>query len=390
MEARAAALARLGQSIWYDNISRDLLDSGELARLVDGAGVRGVTSNPTIFQKAMSSSKAYESQFADLAARGLGTDAIYEAMAVDDIRRGADVLRGVFDASGGRDGFISLEVSPKLAHDTAGTVAEAKRLHAAVGRPNLMIKVPATPAGIPAIRTLIASGMSINVTLIFSLAAYAQVIEAYIAGLEDRAKAGQPVSGIASVASFFVSRVDTAIDAALDAKAKAESDPAKAAAIRALRGKAAIANAQMAYALYEREFGSARFKALGAKGAQVQRPLWASTSTKNPDYKDTIYVDALVGADTVNTVPPATLTALNDHGSVRVAIKDGMDAARAALGALETHGISMDKVCADLLDAGVKSFAQSFDELLGAVEKRRKEVPASTGGPFGAAAPRKV
>jgi transaldolase len=311
-------------------------------------------------------------------------------MAVDDIRRGADVLRGVFDASGGRDGFISLEVSPKLAHDTAGTVAEAKRLHAAVGRPNLMIKVPATPAGIPAIRSLIASGMSINVTLIFSLAAYAQVIEAYVAGLEDRAKAGQPVAGIASVASFFVSRVDTAIDAALDAKAKAEGDPAKAAAIRALRGKAAIANAQMAYALYEREFGAPRFKELRAKGAQVQRPLWASTSTKNPEYKDTIYVDALVGADTVNTVPPATLTALNDHGTVHLAIKDGMNLARGTLGDLEAQGISMDKVCADLLEAGVKSFAQSFDELLAAVEKRRKEVPASTGGPFVAAAPRMV
>ena len=277
MEARAAALARLGQSIWYDNISRDLLDSGDLAALVDKAGVRGVTSNPTIFQKAMSSSKAYEAQFADLAARGLSTDAIYEAMAVDDIRRGADILRGVFDLSNGHDGFISLEVSPRLANDTAGTIAEAKRLHAAVGRPNLMIKVPATPAGIPAIRALIASGMSINVTLIFSLAAYAQVIEAYIAGLEDRAKAGQSVSGIASVASFFVSRVDSAVDALLDGKAK--TDGAHADALLALRGKAAIANAQMAYGLFEREFGNARWKALSGKGAQVQRPLWASTST---------------------------------------------------------------------------------------------------------------
>lgn len=387
MEARAAQLARLGQSIWYDNISRDLLDSGELARLIDREGVRGVTSNPTIFQKAMSSSKAYEAQFADLAARGLATPEIYEAMAVDDIRRGADLLRGVFDRSGGRDGFISLEVSPKLAHDTAGTVAEAKRLWQSVGRPNLMIKVPATPEGVPAIRSLIAAGMNVNVTLIFSLAAYADVIGAFVSGIEDRASRGEPVTGIASVASFFVSRVDSTVDAALESRAKA--DPGNAAAWLAMRGKAAIANAKAAYQLFEREFSSARWKPLAAKGAQVQRPLWASTSTKNPSYKDTIYVDTLVGEHTVNTVPPATLTALNDHGQVAVTIRDGADEARGHLGALEAAGISMSRVCDDLLRAGVASFAQSFDDLLGAVESRRKEVPAAPGGPFGGAAPRR-
>lgn len=386
MGSRAAALARLGQSIWYDNVSRDLLDSGELARLIEHDGVRGVTSNPTIFQKAMSSSKAYQAQFEALAARGKSAAEIYEACAVEDIRRGADLLRGVFDASGGRDGFISLEVSPALAHDTAGTIAEARRLHAWVGRPNVMIKVPATPEGVPAIRALIADGLSINVTLIFSLAAHGQVIEAWMSGLEDRVKAGLPVAPVASVASFFVSRVDTAIDAMLDAKAK--SDPARAAQILALRGKAAIANAKMAYALFESRMATPRWKALEAKGAQPQRPLWASTSTKNPAYKDTIYVDALIGPQTVNTVPPATLTALNDHGATAVSLgRDAADA-RATLAALEATGVSMDAVCADLLRAGVQSFAQSFTDLLTAVEARRKEVPAAAGGPFAQSASR--
>jgi len=386
MDSRAAQLARLGQSIWYDNVSRDLLDSGEMERLVAEQGVRGVTSNPTIFQKAMSSSKAYQAQFEALAARGADAAAIYEACAVEDIRRTADLLRGVFDASGGHDGFVSLEVSPKLAHDTAATVAEAKRLHAAVGRPNLMIKVPATPEGMPAIRELIAAGLSINVTLIFSLAAYADVIDAYMSGLEDRVKAGQPVTGIASVASFFVSRVDTAVDGALEAKAKAE--PARKAEILALCGKAAIANAQGAYELFERQSATARWRALAAQGAQAQRPLWASTSTKNPAYKDTIYVDTLVGPSTVNTVPPATLTALNDHGHVGVTIRDGLDASKATLAKLEALGISMEAVCADLLRAGVASFAKSFDDLLAAVETRRKEAPAAAGGPFAESASR--
>ena len=380
MESRAAALARLGQSIWYDNVSRDLLDSGDLARMVAEQGVRGVTSNPTIFQKAMSSSKAYQAQFEALAAQGKSAKEIYEACAVEDIRRGADLLRGVFDASLGRDGFISLEVSPSLAHDTAGTVAEARRLHAWVGRPNVMIKVPATPEGMPAIRALIADGLCINVTLIFSLSAYAQVIDAFLSGLEDRAKAGLALASVASVASFFVSRVDTSVDAALEAKAKTAG--ADGAGILALRGKAAIANAKLAYALFEREFGSPRWKALAAKGAQAQRPLWASTSTKNPAYKDTIYVDALIGAHTVNTVPPATLVALNDHGATVLSIHDDAAGARATLARLESLGISMEAVCADLLRAGVKSFAQSFDELIAAVETRRKEVPAAAGGPF--------
>jgi transaldolase len=372
MEVPAVRAARLGQSMWYDNISRDLLDGGELARLVAEAGVRGVTSNPTIFQKAMTTSNAYAAEFAKLAAAGRGAAEIYEALAVSDIRRGADVLRGVYDASTGTDGFISLEVSPALAHDTAGTLAEAKRLAAAVDRPNLMIKIPATPEGVPAVRAAIAAGISVNITLIFAVSAHARVIDAYMAGLEDRALRGQPIDRIASVASFFVSRVDGSVDKSLDEKVK--SGAANAAA---LRGKAAIANAKLAYELFEREFASPRFAKLRAKGAQVQRPLWASTSTKNPAYKDTIYVDTLIGPHTVNTLPPATLAAFNDHGTVAVTIRDGLDEAKRQIRDIEALGIPMERVCAELLKDGVASFAKSFTDLLGAVEARRREVAAA-------------
>jgi transaldolase len=355
--------------MWYDNISRDLLDGGELARLVRDAGVRGVTSNPTIFQKAMTTSAAYAQEFERLAASGRGASDIYEALAVSDIRRGADVLRPVYDGSEGRDGFISLEVSPSLAHDTAGTLAEAKRLWAAVDRPNLMIKIPATPEGVPAVRAAIAAGINVNITLIFAVSSHARVIDAFMAGLEDRVNAGKPVERVASVASFFVSRVDSAIDKALEAKGSPEA--------LALRGKAAIANAKLAYELFEKEFNSPRFGKLRAKGAQVQRPLWASTSTKNPSYKDTIYVDALIGAHTVNTLPPATLSAFNDHGTVAVTIKDGLADAKRTLAALESQGISVEKVCSELLAEGVASFAKSFTDLLGAVESRRAALVAS-------------
>jgi transaldolase len=381
MEPNAVRAAKLGQSMWYDNISRDLLDGGELARLVAQAGVRGVTSNPTIFQKAMTTAAGYSAEFEELAADGRTALEIYETLAVSDIRRGADLLRGVYEASEGRDGFISLEVSPALAHDTQGTLAEARRLWAAVDRPNLMIKIPATPQGVPAVRAAIAAGLNVNVTLIFSVAAHAKVIDAFMGGIEDRVRRGLPVDRVASVASFFVSRLDGAIDKALEDKAKA--DPARAAAVLALRGKAAIANTKLAYELYEREFASPRFAALRAKGAQVQRPLWASTSTKNPSYRDTIYVDSLIGPDTVNKLPPATLAAYNDHGVVAVTIRDGLAEARAQLAAIEAEGISVEAVCGQLLREGVGSFAKSFDDLLAAVEARRKEVPAACADPFG-------
>ena len=368
MTVPAVRAAELGQSMWYDNISRDLLDSGELARLIASHGVRGVTSNPTIFQKAMTTAAAYAPEFTRLAAAGHNAPEIYETLAVGDIQRGADLLRGVYDASGGKDGFISLEVSPTLAHDTAGTLAEAKRLHAWVDRPNLMIKIPATPEGIPAIRAAIAAGISVNITLIFAIASHAKVIDAFMSGLEDRVRAGLAIDRIASVASFFVSRVDSAVDKALDAKG---------GAALALRGKAAIANAKLAYELFEKEFASPRFEKLRAKGAQMQRPLWASTSTKNPSYKDTIYVDALIGPHTVDTLPPATLAAFNDHGTVAVTIRNDLAEAKQQLAAIEAQGVSMEKVCAELLRDGVASFAKSFSDLLGAVEARRREIPAA-------------
>jgi len=372
MTTPAARVAELGQSIWYDNLSRDLLQNGALARMVAEQGVRGVTSNPSIFQKAMTTSPLYAAEFDRLAAEGKNAEEIYETLAVEDICAACDLLKPVYDAAGGRDGFVSLEVSPALAHDTAGTVAAAKRLWSRVERPNLMIKVPATPEGIPAIRELIGAGLNVNVTLIFSCAMYDRVMDAYLAGLEDRAARGEPVDGANSVASFFVSRVDSAIDKALGAHGDAGA---------ALRGKAAVANAKLAYALYEERFGtdgapSARFAPLAAKGAAVQRPLWASTSTKDPSYPDTLYVDTLIGPHTVNTIPPATLDAFNDHGHVGLTIHDGVAQARADLAAIEALGISLDAVCDQLLAEGVTSFADAFGARLGAVDARRREVAA--------------
>ena len=379
MSTPAARVAELGQSIWYDNLSRDLLENGALAHLVKELGVRGVTSNPSIFQKAMTTSPLYAGEFDRLAAEGKSAEEIYETLAVEDIRAACDLLRPVYDAAGGRDGFVSLEVSPALAHDTAGTIAAAKRLWSDVERANLMIKIPATPEGIPAIREAIGAGLNVNVTLIFARGMYDRVMDAYMGGLEDRAGRGEAIDGINSVASFFVSRVDSAIDKALGGHGDAGAG---------LVGKAAVANAKLAYALYEERFGkdgapSARVAALDAKGAAVQRPLWASTSTKNPDFPDTLYVDTLIGPHTVNTIPPATLDAFNDHGHVGVTIGDGVDQARADIAAIEALGISLDRVCDELLTAGVKSFADSFDALLGAVDARRLEVAADC--PFGSA-----
>ncbi len=379
MSLPAVRVAELGQSIWYDNLSRDLLAGGEMGRLVREQGVRGVTSNPAIFQKAMTTSPLYAPRFDALAAEGYDAETIYETLAIEDIQATCDFLRPVFDAASGADGFVSLEVSPALARDTEGTVAAARRLAAAVGRENLMIKVPATPEGIPAIRTLIGDGLCINVTLIFARTMYDRVIDAFMGGLEDRRGRGESLRGIHSVASFFVSRVDGAIDKRLTALG---TDAA-----RALRGKAAVANAKLAYALYEERFGAARFASLREHGAAVQRPLWASTSTKDPSYPDTLYVDTLIGPDTVNTIPPATLVAFNDHGTAALTVREGVAQAAIDLAAIEALGISVEGVCGELLAAGVKSFADAFDALLGAVEERRREVAAAC--PFdSAAAPR--
>ncbi|MBM3933150.1 MAG: transaldolase [SAR202 cluster bacterium] len=360
-------LNALGQSAWYDNVRRGLIRSGELAALLK-QGVTGLTSNPTIFEKAMAQSADYDDEMVKLARQGKSAGEIYEALAVEDIQAVADMLRGVYDATKGVDGYASLEVSPLLANDTEGTVAEAHRLFRALNRPNVMIKVPATPAGVPAIRRLIADGLNINVTLVFSLEAYSQVREAYIAGLEDLAKAGGNVSKAASVASFFVSRVDTLVDNSLKGKPEEKS----------LAGKAAIANAKLAYGDFQRDFGGKRFQALKAKGAHVQRPLWASTSTKNLAYRDVIYVDNLIGRDTVNTMPENTLKAFLDHGKPEVTVDRDTADAEKVFADLERAGIRMTQVTGKLLSDGVKAFADSFDQLMANIEQKRTKLLAQT------------
>ena len=356
---------RHGQSIWYDNIRRGLLTSGEMARLIQ-MGVTGVTSNPTIFEKAIAGSTDYDEGLLALTREGNGVIETYEALAIDDIRATADLLRPVYDSTDGADGYISLEVSPSLAHDTEGTVREAKRLFATLERPNVMVKVPATPEGVPAIRTLIGQGININVTLIFSLEAHRRVMEAYTAGLEDLDRSGGDVHGVSSVASFFVSRVDTAVDGQLEELIRQGREE-----LRGLLGKAAIANAKLAYREFETVFGGQRFAPLGAKRARVQRPLWASTGTKNPAYSDVLYIEPLIGPNTVNTMPPATLTAFQEHGSSEATIRMEVEEAEQALAELEAAGISMEQVTAKLLKDGVKSFADSFDKLMANIEEKR-------------------
>jgi transaldolase len=368
---RVQQLRFLGQSVWLDFIERTMIQSGELSRLVQD-GVGGVTSNPTIFQQAISKSTAYERQLQELAATGATAKSIFETLAVADIQAAADVLRPVYDAAAGHDGFVSLEVAPDLANDTSATIAEAHRLHAWVARPNLMVKVPATQAGIPAIRELIADGININVTLIFSLERYVAVMEAYLQGLEDRQTAGEAVDHVASVASFFISRVDSNVDAQLDKLA--QGDPSHAQRYAALQGKAAVANAKLAYAEFERTFAGPRWAELMAAGARVQRPLWASTSTKNPAYPDLLYVDTLIGPHTVNTMPPQTLAAFLDHGNVAVTVTKDASGASAALAELAAAGIDMAAVTDDLEADGVKKFADSFRDLLAAIEERKQVI----------------
>lgn len=362
-----ARLAQQGQSIWLDYIKKSLMDSGELAKLLAQDDLRGMTSNPAIFEKAIAGSDDYAAALKAAGARcATDTKGVYEEIAIADIQRAADVLRPVYDRTKGLDGYVSLEVSPLLARDTAATLAEARRLWKSVARPNLMIKVPGTSEGVPAIRALIADGINVNVTLLFSNAAYERVALAYIEGLEERAKAGKELARIASVASFFVSRIDSAIDAQLDALAKNASGDAKAR-IEALRGRAAIANAKLAYQLYKRICGDARWKALAAEGAQPQRLLWASTGTKDARYRDVVYVEELVGAETVNTIPPATYDAFRDHGNVAPTLEQGLDRARMDLSTLAGLGISLDAVTDKLLADGIKLFEDAFHKLLGAV-----------------------
>ena len=367
------ALRRLGQSVWYDNMYRALIGSGELQRLID-SGVTGLTSNPTIFEKAVSSGDDYDDSLIAYAKEGLSPEDAFEALAIEDIQAAADLLRPVYEETGGADGFASLEVNPHLAHDTEGTIQAAERLFSALGRPNAMIKVPATPEGIPAIRHLIGQGININVTLTFSLEMYAKVRQAYVAGLEDLVHAGGDSSTVSSVASFFVSRVDTAVDGLLQNCGEK---------VNHLLGKAAVSNARVAYQDFKKTFATSRFQALSANGARVQRPLWASTSTKNPEYSDVMYVETLIGPDTVNTMPDATLAAFLEHGTARHSIEDDVHDARETLLALESAGISMDAVTTQLMHDGVKAFADSFDQLIENISAKRERLLAASAAPAG-------
>ncbi|MDE2768921.1 MAG: transaldolase [Chloroflexota bacterium] len=357
-----------GQSVWLDFLSRDLVDSGELARLVAEEGVRGMTSNPTIFQEAIKGSDTYDEDIRRLGAQGFSPEEMFEAIAVDDIAAACDVLRPVFDESGMTDGFVSLEVSPRLAHDTEGTVEEARRLLASVNRPNLMIKVPATPAGLPAVETLISEGVNVNITLIFAQAVYRGVVDAYLSALENRAAAGKPVDDVASVASTFVSRIDTAVDAQLEALLAER--PGDADEIRSLLGKAAIANSKAVYEIFEEISASERYQALAADGAQPQRPLWASTSTKNPEYPPTLYVDELIGPKTVNTMPSVTMDAFREQGEVQSTVSSDPDYWSGVLERLAALGVDLDAIMDQLQEEGVQKFIDSYDDLLQDLEAK--------------------
>ncbi len=362
-------LLEAGQSVWYDNIQRQLLENGEMARMIKQGEIRGVTSNPTIFMNAITKSHDYDAGLASLARAGYKAQEIFFHLAIEDIQAAADLFQSLYAESDAGDGYVSLEVSPYLANDTAGTLDQAKSLWSRVNRPNLMIKIPATKAGLPAITQAIAEGINVNVTLIFSLARYTEVMHAYISGLEQRLAKGLPIDRIASVASFFVSRVDTKVDAWL--QAIINDQPAKAATAEALLGKAAIANACLAYADFKEVIASERWQALKAAGACPQRPLWASTSTKNPAYRDVIYVEELVGPDTVNTMPPQTVVAFLEHGLVHPrCLDENLASARPTFDGLEALGISMADATQQLEDEGVQSFSDAYTALLAEIDKR--------------------
>ena len=359
---RLQKLHDAGVAIWLDFIERTMLHNGDLERRIRDQALTGMTSNPTIFEKALAEGTAYDSQLRD-APRDLTSWNLFELVATTDVRDACDRFRGVYDRTGGDDGYVSIEVSPGAANDAKATVHEARRLWKTVNRPNLLVKIPGTVEGAKAVRQVIADGINVNITLLFSLEAHARVIDAYIAGLEDRVQRGLPVKDLASVASFFVSRVDTEIDKRLDAQGRPD-----------LKGKAAIANAKMAYQLFLERFSSPRWKALEEKGARVQKPLWASTSTKNPAYRDVIYVEELIGPRSINTVPPATLDAFADHGEARRTIDANVDEARQVLAQLDAAGISMKDVTDKLLSEGLASFQKSFDSLIGGLERKSTQL----------------
>ena len=366
-------LLKYGQSVWFDYIRRDLLTSGDLKRLINEDGLRGMTSNPSIFEKAIADSTLYSDILKSLRSRtDLDAKGRYEILAIRDIQDATDIFRPVYQDSKRRDGYVSLEVSPFLARDTQGTLAEARRLWKTVSRENVMIKVPGTAEGIPAFQLLISEGININVTLLFSQEVYKQVAEAYIAGLEQLAARGGDVSKMASVASFFISRIDNSIDAIVAERLKASKDPREQEQLKSLLGKVAVANGKETYVLYQKIFSGDRWKALATKGAQTQRVLWASTSTKNPHYSDVLYVQELIGPDTVNTIPPATFNAFRDHGHPRASLTENVEDANRTMQTAAKLGISMKEVTDKLTDDGVRLFAEAFDKLLQAVEKSSK------------------
>lgn len=380
-------LTRSGQSIWHDGIERRLIASGELKRLIDEDELRGVTSNPTIFEKAIDSSDDYSDQLREQAELRKSASEIYEALAVSDIQMAADLLAPVFEKTGGADGFVSLECSPLLAHDTAATVGEVRHLWRLLDRKNVMIKIPATPEGFPAIEQCIYEGININITLIFSLESYKKTIEAYLRGLERRVAEGKPIDRIASVASFFVSRIDTALDKQLEERLAHAGSVKEKEELEGLLGRIAIANAKTAYQIFKEVFHGVRFAPLRSQGARAQRPLWASTSAKNPAYSDVYYVEALIGPETVNTLPPATLKAFRDHGRVRISLEENLEEEGAVLARLEDIGIRLDKVTQQVLDEGVKLFAQSFEKLMRAIQARRDVMVSGPNASQSATAP---
>ena len=371
------ALLNFGQSVWLDYIRRDLLTTGELKRLIENDGLRGMTSNPSIFEKAITGSTLYAETLKGLESRkDLDPAGRYEQLAIKDIQDAADIFRPVYDQSKFRDGYVSLEVSPYLAHKTQETLAEARRLWKTVARPNVMIKVPGTPEGIPAFQQLISEGINVNVTLLFAFDVYVRVAEAYVAGLEQFVKGGGDPSRVASVASFFISRIDTLVDGEIEAKIKTTTNPADVAALKNLLGKVAIANGKLTYQRYKQIFSGPKWDALAAKGAQTQRVLWASTSTKNPAYSDIYYVEELIGKDTVDTIPPATYDAFRDHGKPRNSLEENVEAAHQTMQGLEKAGISMKAATDKLTDDGVKQFSSAFDTLLAAVAQHTNAASA--------------
>jgi transaldolase len=362
-------LLAYGQSPWLDFIRRNILLNGDLKKMIQEDGLRGMTSNPAIFEKAITAGNDYDDIIKAPDAKSSTAMALYEKIAIRDVQDATDIFKSVYTETKGRDGYVSLEVSPFLAFDTQGTLDEARRLWRAVNRPNVMIKIPATPQGLPAIRQALEDGININITLLFAQSAYEQVAEAYLSALEARVAKGHDIAHIASVASFFVSRIDSLVDSKIDAMLKTETDAKRKSLLESLRGKVAIANARRTYAKYQELFGGARWKALAAKGGQTQRLLWASTSTKNPKYRDVLYVEELIGADTVDTVPPATFDAFRDHGKLRPSLTENVDGANKTMQDLEAAGISMKEVTDKLIADAVKLFQDPFKQLLDTIAK---------------------